>query len=87
MHGDNHQFQPAHVGFIPQVLPEVEVIHVLVDEPERVFLGRVHPHERHCVCVIVAKEIAYADFVTKPLRGNSQYCTQHKRWLQRTATT
>jgi hypothetical protein len=67
-----YQFQPAHVGFILQILPEVEVVHVLVDETERVLLGRVHPHERHCVCIPVAKEVAYVDFVAKPLRGDGQ---------------
>jgi hypothetical protein len=30
-----YQFQPAHVWFILQVLSEVEVVHVLIDEPER----------------------------------------------------
>ena len=84
---DKYQFQPACVGFIPQVLSEVEVVHVLVDEPERVLLGRVHPHEWHCVYTPVAKEVAYADFVTKPLPGNNQHRARHKRRLQRTATT
>jgi hypothetical protein len=76
---DKYQSQPAHIGFILQVLSEVEVVHVLVDEPERVLLGRVHPHERHCVYIPVAKEIACADFVTEPLQGNNQYYAQHKQ--------
>jgi len=42
---DEYQLQPPHVGFIPQVLLEVEAIHVLVDETEGVSLSRVHPHE------------------------------------------
>jgi hypothetical protein len=87
VHGNKYQFQLAHVGFIPQVLSEVEVVHILVDESERVFLGRVHPHERHCIYIPVAKEVAYVDFVIKPLQGNSKYCARHKQWLQRTATT
>ena len=76
---NRYQFQPAHAGFVPQVLSEVEVVHVLVDESERVLLGRVHPHERHCIHIPVAKEVVYADFVTEPLQGNSQHCVRHKR--------
>ena len=87
VHKNKYQFQPAHAGFVPQVLSEVEVVHVLVDESERVLLSRVHPHERHCVHISVAKEVAYANFIAKPLQGNSQYRTQHKQWLEHTATT
>jgi hypothetical protein len=60
---------------------------VLVDESERMLLGRVHPHERHCAYIPMAKEMAYADFVTEPLQGNSQHFTRYKRWLEHTATT
>jgi hypothetical protein len=84
---DRYKFQPAYVGFILEVLSEVEIVHVLVDESERVLLGRVHPHERHCVYISVAKEITYANFVTEPLEGNSQHYVWHKRRLERTATT
>jgi hypothetical protein len=45
---------------------------VLVDESEKMLLGRAHPHERHCIYIPVEKEVAYADFVAKPLQGNSQ---------------
>ena len=82
-----YQFQPARVGFILQVLPEVKVVHVLVNEPERMLLGRVHPHKRHYVCIPMAKEVACTDFVAEPLQGNSQRCARHKQWIERTATT
>ena len=54
-------------GFVLQVLSKIEVFHVLVDESERVLLGRVHPQEWYCICILVAKEVTYVDFVAKPL--------------------
>lgn len=37
--GSEHHFQFPHVGFVPQVLFEVEPLHVLVDEAEGVDAG------------------------------------------------
>jgi hypothetical protein len=37
--GNGYQLQPVHVRFTPQALPEVEVLHVLIDESERVCLS------------------------------------------------
>jgi hypothetical protein len=74
-----YQVQLPHVGFIPQVLPKVEVVRVLIDEYEWVRLSRVHPHERHYVHIPVAKEVTDVDLVAKPLQRNSQYCTRHKQ--------
>jgi len=67
MQENEYQLQPAHVGFVPQVLPEVEAIHVLVDETERVCLGRVNPDERYYVHISAVKEAACANLVEKPL--------------------
>ena len=36
---DEYQFQLLHVGLVPQVLPKVKAVHVLVDETERVCLS------------------------------------------------
>ena len=67
MQGNGYQLQPPHVGFIPQVLLEVEAIHVLVDETERVCLSRVHSHERYYVYIPVVKEAACTNLILKPL--------------------
>jgi hypothetical protein len=80
-----YQLQPPHVGLIPQVLPEVEVVRVLVNESEWVRRGRIHSHERHYVYTPEAEEVACVYFVTKPLQGNSQCCVGHKQRLRRTA--
>ena len=53
--------------FVPQILPEVKVVHILVDETKRVFLGRVHPHERYHLHTPVVKESVRVDFILKPL--------------------
>ena len=41
----NDQLQPPHIGFIPQVLPEVEAIHKLVDETKRMCVIRIDSNE------------------------------------------
>ena len=68
---DDYQPQPSHIWFIPQVLLEVEVVHVDVDETEEVGLGRVHPYERHYIYIALAKEIMYMNLIEKPLGGRS----------------
>jgi hypothetical protein len=72
VHGNRYQIQPLNVRFIPQVLLEIEAVHVLVDETERMCLSRVHPHERHHVHIYAAKEAAYMNLVAKPLDGSCQ---------------
>ena len=67
MQGNKYQLQPAHVGFVPQVLPEVEAIHVLVDETERVCLGRVNPDERYYVHISVVEGVPCMSLAEKPL--------------------
>ena len=52
---------------VDQVLLEVEVIHVLVDETERVYLGRLHSHEWYYVYISVVKEAACTKFIEEPL--------------------
>ena len=86
MSGDEneYQFQSPHVGFAPQVLPEVEAIHILVDKTKRVYLSRVHPHEWHHLHISVVKKGARANFIVKPLQGDYQRHTGHVLWLQRT---
>ena len=68
MDGDEneYQFQPPHVGFLPQVLLKVEIGHVLIDETEWVRLSRVHPHEWHYIHIAVVKEAPYVNFVVQP---------------------
>lgn len=63
MHGNEYQFQPPHVGFLLQVLFEVEAIHALVDEPKRVCLGRVHPDEGHHARISVVKKAPYVNLI------------------------
>ena len=71
MHGNEYQFQSLHTRLIPQVLSEVEAIHILVDETERVCFSRVHPYERYYIHIFVVKEATYESFVMKPLREMS----------------
>ena len=89
MSGDEneYQFQSPHVGFAPQVLPEVEAIHILVDKTKRVCLSRVHPHERHYIHIAVVKEAPYVNFVVKSLQRSRQRCTRDRPRFQRTAMT
>ena len=65
--GDEYQLQPPHVGFINQVLLQVQAVHILVDETERMCVGRVYPHERCYVYTFVVKEGPYVNFIVKPL--------------------
>ena len=67
MYGNQHQFQLPRVGFVPQILPQVEAIHIPVDETKRVCFSRVNPHERYYVHALVVKEGPYVNFVGKPL--------------------
>lgn len=89
MDGDEneYQFQPPHVGFLPQVLLKVEIGHVLIDETEWVRLSRVHPHERHYIHIAVVKEAPYVNFVVKSLQRSRQHCTRDRPRFQRTAMT
>jgi len=66
-YGSEYQFQLPRVGFVPQILPQVEAVHIHVDETERVCLSRVHSQERCYVHVSVVKESPYVNFVAKPL--------------------
>jgi hypothetical protein len=77
-----YQVQLPHVGLIPQVLPKVEVVRVLIDEYEWVRPSRVHSHERHYVHIPVAKEVTDVDLVAKPLRKVLTVCP-----TEATATT
>ena len=70
--GSEYQFHPLHVRLVSQVLPEVEAIHVLVDETKWVGLGRVHPHEWNHLYVPMVKQGPYVNFVAKPLRESRQ---------------
>ena len=72
MNGDGYQLQFLHISFVPQVLPEVQVVHMFVDESEWVCPSRVHPHERHHAYIPVAKKIVHADLVTKPLQRSHE---------------
>jgi len=63
MQGNRYQFHPPHVWFVPQVLLEVEAIHVLVDEAKRASLSRIHPQERHYVHTPAVKETPYVNFL------------------------
>ena len=89
MDGDEneYQFQPPHVGFLPQILLKVEIGHVLIDETEWVCLGRVHPHERHYIHIAVVKEAPYVNFIVKSLQQSRQQCTWYRSEMQRTAMT
>lgn len=71
MYRNEYQFQPPHVGFFLQVLSQVKAFHVLIDETERVCLGRVHSHERYRDHIFIAEEAAYVHFIVEPLRGIS----------------
>lgn len=56
--GNGYQLHLPCVGLFPQVLPEIEMIHPLVDEGKGVFLGRIHPQERYYACTLAVKEVA-----------------------------
>lgn len=71
MQGNKYQLQSSYIGFIPQVLLEVEVVHVFIDETKWNCIGRVRPHEPHYVHTPVVKEIVCMDLVAKPLDGRS----------------
>lgn len=67
-----YQLQPAGVWFVPQVLSEVQTLHILVDEAERMYLGRIHAHERDYVYTPVVEDSGYVDLIGKPLQGSCQ---------------
>ena len=69
--GNEYQLQFLSIGFVPQVLFEVEAIHILVDESERVCLTRVDPHELYYIHTSVVKEGTGANFVVESLWGVS----------------
>ena len=76
-HGDEYQFQLLHVGLVPQALPKVEAVHVLVNETERVCLSRIHPHEWCYIHIFVMKEARYVNFIVEPLQETSaEYSVQ-----------
>ena len=64
--GNDYHFQP-HAGFPLQIPPEVEAIHILIDETERVFLSRVNSHERYYVHIPTVKDTMYASLIVKSL--------------------
>jgi len=64
--GNGYQLRLIHGVLVLQVLSEVEAVHVLIDETERVRLGRVYPHKRYHVYILV-KEDPYANFVVELL--------------------
>ena len=65
--GDEYQLQLPSIGFVPQVLFEVEAIHMLVDKSKRVCLSRIDPQEWYYIHISVVKEAAHANFIVKPL--------------------
>ena len=69
---NEYQLQRPHVGLVPHVLPEVEAVHILVDETKGMCLGRVHPHEGYYIHVSVVKESHHVHFVVEPLRESCQ---------------
>ena len=50
------------------MLPEVEALHILVDETERMCLSRVNPHKRYYAHVSTVEEAVYVNLIGKPLR-------------------
>ena len=67
--GSEYQPQPLHVWFTPQVLPQAEAVHILVDETEGVRLGRVHPHKRYHPHVFAVEDVTYVNLVANSLQG------------------
>jgi len=65
--GNGYQFQRPHAGLIPQVLLEVQALHIFIDETERVGLSRVDSHEGYHVHIPTVKEAMYADLIAEPL--------------------
>ena len=63
---NGHQRHPPNVGLIPQLLPEVEAIHILIDKAEGVDLSGVHPDEWYGAYVLV-EEAQHLKFVVEPL--------------------
>jgi len=49
------------------VLLEVQALHILIDETERVSLSRVNSHERYHVHISTVEEAMYVDFIAEPL--------------------
>lgn len=75
MHGNRYQFQPLCIGFILLILPEVQAVHILIDETERVHFSRIHSHEWHCLHISAAKEGAHLGLIGKPLQWDRQQYT------------
>lgn len=67
MDGNQYQLQSILVWRAPQVLPHVEAVHELVDETERVSLGRVHSHEWRYVRLSLVEEGPHLNLITEPL--------------------
>ena len=86
MERNKYHFRPLHVRLIPQVLLEVEAVHVLIDETERVCLSRVHANERYYVHIFV-KEAVHMNLVVKPLCGDVRRVPPGMGCNQHTATT
>ena len=63
-----YQLQSLYMGLIPQVLLEIEAVHVLVDETEGVRLSRVRPHEYYHAHASVVKEATHANLIVIPLQ-------------------
>ena len=73
MNGNGYQIQPVHIVFVPQVLFEVEAVHVFIDETKRMCLSRVHTNEWHHVHALLVKEGPHVSFVAEPLQRDYQY--------------
>ena len=65
--GSGYQFQRSHIGLIPQVLLEVQAVHILVDKTEGVSLSRVNSHKRYHIHISTAKEVMHANLIAEPL--------------------
>jgi len=64
---NGYQLHPPRVWFVPQVLPQVETVHVLVDKTEGVVLSRVYPHKWYYAHVLLVEEGPHVNLVVKPL--------------------
>lgn len=62
-----YQLQPPCVRFIPQVLPEIKIVHIPVGDTEGMFSGGKDPHEEHYFHACTVQKDAHADLIKKPL--------------------
>ena len=67
-HWSEYQYQSPYIGFVLEVLPEVKIAHPLVDDAEWVCFCGPPPDE--CYDIPVGEEVAYVEFLVKPLRTN-----------------